>query len=447
MRNPQYTLLKALAILLVVLAHSCAPSFLGRFAYLTGVPAFFVLAGYFFNPAYLDDKTTFVVRRVRSLYLPFVKWSLFFLLLHNLLFPLGLLSEQYGNAAGGVTHPYSWSQGMQQLWSIVFNMSGYDTFLAGAFWFFRTLFVASLAFLAAFWVARRVKWLNHPLLQVGSVSLLALLLALWQSLSGTSITGLAQGGYRELMALCFMGIGFMLHYAEDRCGLAALAHPMLNLAAGLPLALLTVFYPVSMTPAPSSPGAVAALVLGGSSAFLFLRGVAHFLLLLPWEKVRSILLFVGENTIYVFGFHLLAFKLVSALKVGVYALPWEMVGGHPVVVAYKDDAFWVLYTLVGLTVPLLWVWGWRTLCTTYHLNPASPRDWLRLIIQLSILFFRGVRWLIFKTWAMLVAFSLGVWDTCRSIIDASSPGDDDDEEYDDEEEEEEQEQPSKQQEA
>ena len=49
-----------------------------------------------------------------------------------------------------MTHPYDWTTAMQNLWSIVFNMSGYDVFLAGAFWFFRALFLSSIAFLLLF---------------------------------------------------------------------------------------------------------------------------------------------------------------------------------------------------------------------------------------------------------------------------------------------------------
>lgn len=48
---------------------------------------------------------------------------------------------------GGVTHPYSWDDAAQRLINIVFSMSGYDEFMAGAFWFFRGLLVASVLFL------------------------------------------------------------------------------------------------------------------------------------------------------------------------------------------------------------------------------------------------------------------------------------------------------------
>ena len=36
-------------------------------------------------------------------------------------------------------------------------MSGYDTFIGGAFWFFRAFFLASLAFLVLFKIIRKLR--------------------------------------------------------------------------------------------------------------------------------------------------------------------------------------------------------------------------------------------------------------------------------------------------
>lgn len=49
-RDRTFSILKALAILLVVTAHAAAPTYVSRFAYMVSVPAFFVCAGYFFRP-------------------------------------------------------------------------------------------------------------------------------------------------------------------------------------------------------------------------------------------------------------------------------------------------------------------------------------------------------------------------------------------------------------
>ena len=423
-RDSTFSILKALAILLVVTAHAAAPTYVSRFAYMVAVPAFFVCAGYFFNPDYLERKTTFVVRRARRLYFPFVKWSLLFLLLHNLLFPLGLLSETYGNAAGGVTHPYDWHTAVQNLWSIVFHMSGYDVFLAGAFWFFRALLLSSIAFLLLFKGATLIKWLKNPTLQVAAVGTLTFLLALWQSVEGLRITGVAQGGYRELMGITFMSIGFLFRHNNHTPIAAAWNNPIVGLTwSSVVLGLLVAFFPVSMTPSTHNPLAVAALALAGSAAFVWLYGLSHYLSLIP-RGVPRVIAYIGDNSIYIFGFHLLAFKLVSIIKVLAYGMPWEMVSGHPVVTEQRDDAFWIAYLFVGAGLPLLIVWGWHTFCSQFRFNWTNPRDWQRLFQAIGAGLWRGLQWFARVSVRIIKKMALGIASTFKDIVTQSRTDDD-----------------------
>lgn len=81
------------------------------------------------------------------------------------------------------------------------------------------------------------------------------------------------------------------------------------------------------------------------------------------------LIYLGNHTLYVFAFHLLAFKLVSIIKVLVNGMPYAYVGGHPVVhVGAFTDGFYLLYILVGICVPLLVLEGWRKLDNLYNLT-------------------------------------------------------------------------------
>lgn len=145
-RNSVISIIKGLAIILMVVGHAEAPELITNFIYTFHMPVFFICAGYFFSRKYVSDPWSFISKRFRGLYLPFLKWSIVFLVLHNLFFEIGLLNEDYGNWTGGVTHPYSFSTAMRRLALIVTSMSGYDEFLAGAFWFFRGLLVASIFF-------------------------------------------------------------------------------------------------------------------------------------------------------------------------------------------------------------------------------------------------------------------------------------------------------------
>ncbi len=424
MRTPSFTILKAIAIILVVIAHSAAPAYLSNFAYMVGVPAFFVLSGYFFKLDNLDNTSDFVIRRTKTLYLPFIKWGVFFLILHNLFFEVGFLSESYGNAQGGVTHPYNWTQAAQHLWSMVFNMSGYDPFMAGAFWFFRALFLANIAFIFLFKATRRLGKLKTSTLQVVSVIVLAFLLALWQASMGLHITGVAQGGYRELMGIVLLGIGFLLRRADETPDSSIWHNPIIMLAASsVVLMILTFVYPISMAAKPGSVLSVPILTVAGTAAFIWLRGLSEFILQLP-EKYTQWLQFTGENSLYIFVFHLLAFKVASMIKVGVYQLDWAMVGGHPVVQHELGDGFWLLYIFVGVVLPILPVWIWKKITNQRKFDATNPKDWLRLIVLLGLLAYKGV--IALGQFIINIFINLGksIVSLLKTIWSASNPSED-----------------------
>lgn len=424
MRTPSFTILKAIAIILVVIAHSAAPAYLSNFAYMVGVPAFFVLSGYFFKLDNLDNTSDFVIRRTKTLYLPFIKWGVFFLILHNLFFEVGFLSESYGNAQGGVTHPYNWTQAAQHLWSMVFNMSGYDPFMAGAFWFFRALFLANIAFIFLFKATRQLGKFKTSTLQVVSVIVLAFLLALWQASMGLHITGVAQGGYRELMGIVLLGIGFLLRRADETPDSSIWHNPIIMLAASsVVLMILTFVYPISMAAKPGSVLSVPILTVAGTAAFIWLRGLSEFILQLP-EKYTQWLQFTGENSLYIFVFHLLAFKVASMIKVGVYQLDWAMVGGHPVVQHELGDGFWLLYIFVGVILSILPVWIWKKITNQRKFDATNPKDWLRLIVLLGLLTYKGITALGRFIINIFINLGKSIVSLLKTIWSASNPSED-----------------------
>ena len=181
MRNKTFSIIKAIAIILIVLYHSGAPSVVTSFVALFHLPVFFMCSGYFFKPEYIGNEGYFISRRFKKLYVPFIKWSIVLLCLHNLFFHIGILSETYGTATGGVLHPYSWHDFSQRVWSCLFNMSGYDEMTCGAFWFFRALFVGSIAFLFAYKLFSKLNVLNKSEWKIAlAVALTALFFGGWQ---------------------------------------------------------------------------------------------------------------------------------------------------------------------------------------------------------------------------------------------------------------------------
>lgn len=362
MRDTRFSIVKALAIILVVLSHAGISGWLFNAVFLFHVPAFFICAGYFFHTRYLSDERTFVVHRLKGLYLPFLRWSLFFLVVHNLLFSLGLLSETYGNSQGGVTHPYNWAQFSQNLWSIVCNMSGYDPFLGGTFWFFRALLLSSIGFLLLFKLLRRSAHFRTDKRVGWGILAIAFLLALWQVWGSLRMTGVAQGGYRELMGLFFMAVGFLLRQYEVTRHLTW----RLALPAALVLGLAAWLCPSSMVWR-ANWAQFLSLPLPALAGFYLLLYASQWIDAGP-GKLRAVGTFIGERTLYIFAFHLLAFKLVSALKVACDGLPWQAIGSHPVIHDPANNVWWImLYTFVGVGIPLLWITGYRHIASRVNL--------------------------------------------------------------------------------
>lgn len=363
MRETKFSILKAIAIICVVLSHVGISGWLFNFVFIFHVPIFFICAGYFFNTKYLTDERTYIVHRFKGLYLPFVRWSLFFLLIHNVLFPLGILSETYGNAGGGVTHPYTWQQFSQHAWSIVSNMSGYDQFLCGAFWFFRALLLASIGFLLMFKLLNRSAQLRDYKHTAWGVLFITLLLITWKTTTHLNLTGVAQGGYRELMGMAFMTAGFLLKQYEvcDKLNWKT------ALTSGTILLLASCFFPSSMVWNPNFTQFIS-LPLPAIAAFVMFTYISAWIDRHP-GLIKRTFAYIGEHTLYIFAFHLVAFKVVSALKVWFYDLPWEAVGGHPVVITPANNWIWViLYLAAGVILPLLWLKSYRKFAPKIDLN-------------------------------------------------------------------------------
>lgn len=353
-RNTCISICKALAIILMCMGHTEGPSRIINFIYLFHMPVFFITAGYFFSRKYVDNPWNFCVKRFKGLYLPFVKWALFFLIAHNAFFAIGILNERYGNWEGGVTHPYSLHTFMQRLFDIIFSMGGYDEFLAGAFWFFRALLVSSIVFLALFLLLRnRRLWLGTTATCL-CICALALIVAFVKIQFQLRIPTVMQGGIRECWGVFFFSVGVLYRKHEQAIPENAVLSVIcfLLLAAGSALH----FHGMTLSPKPYD---VLTLPFTGIIGFLMLH---HISAVIDRHKgcIKRFLVYCGDNTLYIFVFHIIAFKLVTVAKIIYYGLDWEQIGTH-MVVHYRSqtDLFFILYTIVGTAVPLLWIFCYR----------------------------------------------------------------------------------------
>ncbi|MBR1889229.1 MAG: acyltransferase family protein [Alloprevotella sp.] len=424
-RDRAFSICKALAIVCVVISHSGAPSFLTHFVFQFHVPVFFLCAGYFFKEKYASNWADFVGKKFNRLYLPFLRWSLFFLIVHNLWFYTGFLNTTYGNAEGGVLAYYSWHIFSQRVWCIIFNMSGYDEFFAGSFWFFRALFIASLLFLLCYKLFERISKslrLSESPIGIGlAIAVTFLLLGLWQSVEHLTMTGVAQGGFREVQAVLLMALGFVFSKYE----LAEQQVHRYVFKLNFPVAAVCLLYLlVSAWYYPTSMGFRANLLqwiclpVAGVAGFFMLLWLSRLIDNKGWGWLADSLAYIGDRTLYIFAFHLLAFRVVSVLKVWILGLPWKMVGCHTVVhVGEGTDLFFILYIIAGVGLPLLWLAGYRKLVDKYDLHINWAKVFNKTVgnqvikIVVSVVSFI-CRWI----WIIIRVGSQWLWSSIKSVL-------------------------------
>ena len=136
--------------------------------------------------------------------------------------------------------------------------------------------------------------------------------------------------------------------------------------------------------------------------------------------ISKSLVYVGDRTIYIFAFHLLAFKLVSVIKVAYYGLAWGMVGGHTVVNTYTNDTFWILYTVTGVSLPLAVLAVYRHYAAKTDFSyPSIVRHLFKQILKFIAVCGILIKKMIRLIWDIMQGISKGVKD----IINASNPKD------------------------
>ena len=313
-RNTIISIAKGIAIILMVIAHAEAPGWLCKFIFEFHMPLFFITAGFFFSTKYLHDEATFVKKRVKGLYIPFVKWAVFFLFIHNWMFDIGILNEVYGNEQGGVLHPWSTHQIQQNLWNIFTAMGGYDAFLCGAFWFFRGLFVASILYLIIYKVVD-LGISRYPRL--------------------TRMTQFVDD-YRQIISRPYLAIPATLLF-------------------GLIVWLFSKYLTANMNWR-STFQQFLSLPVPAILGFLMTYNISQWIDAgKGWFK--QFLIYTGDHTLNIFIFHIISYKVVSLIKIWYYGLDIRQIGCHMVIHEHsQEDCFWILYTVAGVGIPLLGTW-------------------------------------------------------------------------------------------
>ena len=337
-RDNAIDILKGIGILLVVIGHSGCPSTLRILIYMTHMPLFFLASGYFLNVERLADTRNYIKGKIKSLYLPFLKYALPFLFFHNLLIDLGVMTTEHG------ARYYNFTTTLIELILRCVFMEVHGEALLGTYWFVQALFFSHilLAFTYSMLLRKRIK-------SAGKISFFAFLtLAFLISYAHYLYPNIKTVClYRICMGVVFIWIGHLLRkntYNNHHILLASFV-----------FVITFIIHPASMKEQSDIYDCVS-LLISGSCGFILLLRISqcidkirgYFL-----SKISFFLSYMGRQSFYIMTFHFLSFKAVSLLIVLYYG--WDdfsSIGMHPCITFVRETYWWIVYSVAGIILSL-----------------------------------------------------------------------------------------------
>lgn len=337
--NNYIAVAKAIGIIAVVVWHSRPPQWLGIFTMFFAVPLFFFTSGYFYKPSKtIKELKIFYIKRIKGLYIPFVKWSLIFLVLHNICFHLNLYNGQYG-FRGETSELYTWTDFAKKAFNIIFRLTDNEQLL-GAFWFIRALFIAALMVATIQFFFSKWKFINRYwmflVLLIGSYitihfdinlpwigSLGLILFSAMFYVFGFCYKKIESDKYYTKLSLCVTTFitFFGLTYFDKVTGVLGIMDESV--------------FPYTM------------IAMSGIIMVLNLSKLIE-----GTKYIKNFFYYAGNNTMIILALHFTCLKIVSLIKIGVYGLPIERLAEFPVI-EENNSWWWIAYTLVGVAVPIL----------------------------------------------------------------------------------------------
>ena len=318
----------------MVVGHSGCPRIIEKIIYSFHMPFFFICSGYFFSPKFeVDMFVEFGLNKIKGLYLPFIKWCLPFILLHNVFYNLNLYNNQFGYK-GEVSQLYTINDFTRNIINNVTSMTSIPQLLGG-FWFISYLFYAALFIAFITFIVRKDKCI---------IRLLLFLFLFCFSLFFSYVpVGLHFISARDLFwSSTFFFTGYLLKQIR---------------ITGILMILCLIFFLVGNM----MPYYIDFFTEGKLMILFFVTSVSGTLLIFGisniFEKNACLLDFfyyAGNHTLVILGLHFLVFNIVDLIIIYNEGLPITRLAEFPVITNHQS--YWIPYTMIGVITPLMIGW-------------------------------------------------------------------------------------------
>lgn len=317
----------------MVMGHSGSPDVLSRFLYLFHMPLFFLCSGYFFNE--VPDTTSFALffrKKIKGLYLPYLKWSLLFLVLHNLFFQINIYNS--------LTHSYFYSTSdfLKQLVKTIF-MTDFELLLR-PFWFIKELLFASILIAMLSLIRAKV----FPKLRNELLLFFMFLCTIVCKYTKLHLPIIGDCSVLTLSSVYFYS-GIVFREYEHKIPKSY----WLTCIAFLATFIGSYYFIGEIDMRYTTENNLILYYLLSLSGVIMIFNVSRWLNDISFN---TYLYYIGNNTMPILALNLLALKVGNLLKIWIFNMPIDELSSYTIIYEH-NNYFWVLYTIIGVAIPLI----------------------------------------------------------------------------------------------
>lgn len=315
---------RGLGIILVVIGHSGSP--FRNIIYLFHMALFYFISGYFYKEEYSHNPLAFLKKRIKSLYLPFVKYGLVFLCLHNLFINLSIYGDkiEYYNS-------------ITFLKCLIKILTFQNTeALLSPFWFFSSLFIVEISFSIIGFFIEKLIIKRKELIQF-LIILICNGLGYYSSLYNITLT---RNSHTALSVICIFYLGYLYKQYENK-----IKNNIYLLILSFCILVICNCYGTIELSQNRYESPLFLIVCSICGIYI----VFYVSKLLCTSKFNiKFIKYAGRNTIPIIALHLLTFRFLNLIQILIYKYPLESLSNIVINTSY---GWWIIYSILGVLVP------------------------------------------------------------------------------------------------
>lgn len=332
----------------MVFRHAGGP--FSDFVLLFHMAIFFIASGWLLNLKYSQDTRsvlTYIKKKLKGLWIPYIGFKVTYVILNNLFIKLNIYSnnpellQEKGMDARYIhlTQPMGIAETGKEIIKVLLFQGSTD--MGGALWFFNSLFFVLVLYMIMQFILSRVLKDSHIELAQLFVATIFLIVGYFCQRRGISAHGLDR--VLSFYILIYLGHVFRKYGVYQRK-----VKPVILFVSSIVI-LLLMYHHGSINLSGNTYPNLAFLIVASVAGWTMLYSLGTML-----QNVHIItngLQYISIHSVPIVGMHFLCFKIVSLIAVLALGMKMYMIAAFPVL--ELPGAWWLFYTVVGITVPLV----------------------------------------------------------------------------------------------